>query len=358
MDAGRPTENNNIALPPGLTLATGVWCGVPHQPTSHNLSPGFYQVQPTLLEQTGCSEKKAEQQKAHRSRGMLQQEIHELNTLLRQQEEQACRASEQKATQAEHEAARAKKEAHRAKEEACQVCRAEEPCWAEEEAAQVAQAEQEAAEAEQEKTIKEMHALRRRLELMEVEDCWGWAKREEACKDSEQGTYHSQEQTAHTHWFASEMAQMKRDLEEWAKQREEQQSDMGQMKQEMLVYQEKQVQARRLVKEKQQSKLERMQQEILIAKEEYAQAWTKADEMQRNKLAAMEQELMVAREDKQSEMISLQQDVQASNEESRKQLEEQAAEGAEEKENAAEEEEDGAAKEEEGSSSKRPRHEF
>jgi len=359
MDAGRPTENKNIALPPGLTLATGVWRGVPHQPTSHNLSPGFYQVQQTLLEQTGCSEKKAEQQKAHRSRGMLQQEIHELNTLLRQQEEQACRASEQKATQAEHEAARAEKEAHRAKEEACQVCRAEEACWAEEEAAQVAQAEQEAAEAEQEKTIKEMHALRRRLQLMEVEDCWARAKQEEACKDSEQRTHHSQEQKAHTHWFASEMAQMKSDQEEWAKQREEQQSEMTHMKQQMLLYQKMQAQARSLVKEKQRSELERMKQEILIAKEEYAQPWIKAEETQRNELAAMQQELMVAREEKQSEMISLERDVRASNEESRKQLEEQAAEGAEEeKENAAEEEEDRAAEEEDPSSSKRPRHEF
>jgi hypothetical protein len=103
--AGKPTENQNIALPPGLTLATGVWRGVPDQPASYNLPLGFYQVQPTLLETTGCAEKRAEQQKAHRSRGMFQQEIHESNTLMRQQEEQEEQEEQekqaQKATQAE-----------------------------------------------------------------------------------------------------------------------------------------------------------------------------------------------------------------------------------------------------------------
>jgi len=77
-----------------------------------------------------------------------------------------------------------------------------------------------------------MHAIRRRhLELMEVADCRARAKREEACKVSEQKAHRSREQKAHTNWLASEMAQMKSDQEEQAKQWEAEQQRRRKMQQ-------------------------------------------------------------------------------------------------------------------------------
>ena len=97
--AGKLTEIGSIALPLGITLATGVLREVSAQRAGHNLPQRSYHSEPTLLRKTGSPAVGSSEEKIHAVEIQQQQEAHRSREETAQVEQQERERQQRQGTQ-------------------------------------------------------------------------------------------------------------------------------------------------------------------------------------------------------------------------------------------------------------------